>query len=99
MVMRFCAVMGLAGLSIAPACAQMDWGGIIGTYGQEEAVKEAAREGSGRRVEAAPVPVPARPGSNPKTRAQCSKMRTWAAEGMQDTRLPPLLTLCRKLGY
>lgn len=98
-LMRACAVLALAGPSITSAWAQMDWGGIIGTYGQEEAVSDAARESTGQRDEAAPAPAPPRPGSNPKTRAQCAKLRTWAAEGMRDTRLPPLLGLCRKLGY
>lgn len=52
-LLRFCAALGLVGLSIPglsipSAQAQMDWGGMIGTYGQEEAVKEAAHEGSAR---------------------------------------------------
>ena len=76
---------------------EMDWGPIMQTEAMNSAVDEAAREGSGaRRTVRNQSQVR---GSNPKTRANCAKVRTWIAEGLQDSRLPRLAATCRQLGY
>lgn len=90
-------------LSMIPAAALaqhdsfpiVDWGPMIQTEAMNSAIDYAARQGSGKPQA---KQAPARAG-NAKTRANCARARGWAADGVQDARLPRILSMCKQLGY
>jgi len=76
-----------------------DGGPLIGTLGYEDAVMEAAREGSGSQGSSKPRQrAKAATASNDKTRKQCTRARGWANDGMRHARLTRVLGLCLQAG-
>ncbi|MET1755812.1 hypothetical protein ABVV53_10130 [Novosphingobium sp. RD2P27] len=94
-----CAVLALTA-SLGTAQAQVDWSGMIGTIAQEDAVREAAREGSnGGQIQHPRNRQSAASASNAKARRQCASARGKASRGMRDPRLTQILSLCNRAGY
>ena len=89
------------GLS-APASAQdipvPDYTHLMGVYGAEDAVMEAAGanagSGSSRPRQRKPAVV-----RNPRTAGQCRLAREKVVEGTREVRYRKALALCKRMGY
>jgi hypothetical protein len=84
-----------------PAAAQsgVDWGSLMQAEATNSAVAEAAREGVPPAPSQASTPRAAPPvDSAERAKANCTRARSWAAEGRKIPELPQLLDLCKQLG-